>query len=88
MGDIAIKLSTALSKEVKYANVSPDDAKIGMVAMGMSDVIADAWVKLAQMVSMGTAEMVTPMVKEITGREPQSFEQFAKDSAPAFKVTA
>ena len=88
MTDIAAKLSTALSKEVKYINVSPDDAKVGMVAMGMSDIIADAWVKLAQMVSMGGAEMVTPMVKEITGREPQSFEQFAKDFASAFKVMA
>ena len=85
MTDIAAKLSTALSKEVKYANVSPDDAKVGMVAMGVSDVIADAWVKLAQMVSMGAAEMVTPMVKEVTGKEPRSFDQFARDFAHAFK---
>ena len=85
MADVAVKLSAALSKEVKYANASQDDAKAGMVAMGMSDVIADAWVQLAQMVSMGGAEMVTPMVKEITGKEPRSFDQFARDFAHAFK---
>ncbi len=85
MADIAAKLSATLSKDVKYVNASPDDAKAGMVAMGMSDVIADAWVKLAQMVSMGAAEMLTPMVKEVTGKEPRSFDQFARDFAHVFK---
>ena len=86
--DIAAKLSTALSKDVKYVNMSPDDTKAGMVAMGMPDEIADAWVQLAQMVSMGAADMTTPMVKDITGKEPRSFDQFARDFAPAFKVKA
>ena len=85
MTDVAAKLSTALSKEVKYANMSPDDAKAGMVAMGLPDEIADAWVRLAQMVSMGAADMVTPTVKEITGVEPRSFDQFARDFAHVFK---
>ncbi len=85
MADIAAKLSATLSKDVKYVNASPDDAKAGMVAMGMSDVIADAWVQLAQMVSMGAADMVTPTVKEITGVEPRSFDQFARDFAHVFK---
>ncbi len=88
MADIAAKLSAALSKEVKYVNASQDDTKAGMVAMGMSDIIADAWVQLAQMLSMGAAEMITPVAKEITGKEPRSFDDFARDFTPAFKVTA
>ena len=85
MTDIAAKLSAALRKEVKYANMSPDDAKAGMVAMGLPDEIADAWTRLAQMVSMGAADMVTPLVKEVTGEEPRSFDQFARDFAHVFK---
>ena len=51
----------------------------------MSDVIADAWVQLAQMISMGMADMTTPMVKEVLGRDPRSFNQFARDFAHVFK---
>ena len=35
--------------------------------------------------STGAANMVTPMVKEVTGPEPRSFDQFARDYAGAFK---
>ena len=83
--DIAAKLTAALSTEVKYVNMSPDDAKAGMVAMGMPDEVADAWVQLAQMVSMGSADMTTPMVKEILGKDPRSFNRYASDFAHAFK---
>ena len=85
MTDIAARLSTALSKKVKYLNVSPDDAKAGMLAMGMPDEVADAWVQLAQMVSMDKADMTTPMVKEILGRDPRDFNEFASDFAYEFK---
>ncbi len=31
-------------------------------------------------------DMVTPMVQEVTGKEPRSFDQFARDFVDAFKV--
>jgi uncharacterized protein YbjT (DUF2867 family) len=86
MSGLAQILSAVLGKEVKYMNVSQEDAKAGMMAMGMPDWMADGWVAIAMMISTGSADMVTPMVKEVTGEEPRSFERFARDYADAFKV--
>ena len=86
MGELAGKLSAVLGKEVKYVNVSQEDAKAGMMAMGMPDWMADGWVAMAMMISTGAADMVTPMVKEVTGEEPRSFDQFAGDYANAFRT--
>ncbi len=85
MSELAGKLSAVLGKEVKYANVSQDDAKAGMMAMGMPDWMADGWVAMSMMIASGAANMVTPMVKGINGEEPRSFDQFARDYASAFK---
>ena len=85
MGELAGKLSAVLGREVKYVNVSQADAKAGMMAMGMPDWMADGWVAMAMMISTGAADMVTPMVKEVTGEEPRSFDQFARDHVNAFK---
>ncbi len=43
MGELAGKLSAVLGKEVKYMNMSQDDAKAGMMAMGMPGWMADGW---------------------------------------------
>ncbi len=86
MGEQAGKVSAVLGKEVKYVNVSQDKAKADMMAMGMPDWMADGWVAIAIMISTGAADMVTPMVQEITGKEPRSFDQFARDFADAFRV--
>ncbi|MFQ6026340.1 MAG: SDR family oxidoreductase [Dehalococcoidia bacterium] len=86
MRDIARKLSGVLGREVTYADMSPSDAKAGMVRMGTPEVVADAWVQVARMVSTGAADMVTPMVEQVTGIPPRPFEQFAGDYAGAFNV--
>ncbi len=85
MGELAGKLSAVLGTEVRYVNVSQADAKAGMMAMGMPDWMADGWTAMAVMIASGAANMVTPMVKEVTGQEPRSFDQFARDYAGAFK---
>ncbi len=87
MGELGVKLSTVLGKEVRYVNVSEADAKAGMMAMGMPDWMADGWAKIALMVSTGAASAVTNHVQEITGQTPRSFDQFARDYAEAFNVT-
>ena len=85
MAEVAARFSTALGKTVKYVNLPPDKAKAGMMAMGMPDWRADAWVKLGGMIAMGKADMATPAVKDILGREPHNIDQFAADYAQAFR---
>ena len=85
MAEVAARLSTALGKPVKYVDLPPDKAKAGMMAMGMPDWRADAWVKLGGMIAMGKADMATPAVKDILGREPHNIDQFAAEYAQAFR---
>lgn len=85
MAEVAARLSTALGKPVNYVNVAPDKAKAGMMAMGMPDWRADAWVGLGGMIAMGKADMATPVVKDILGREPHNIDQFAAEYAQAFR---
>ena len=83
--DAAAKLSAVVGKEIKYVNLPPDEAKASMIAMGMPEPIAAAWVQLAGMVAQGAANMVSDHVKTITGKEPRSFYQFASEFASVFK---
>ncbi len=83
MAEVAARLSTTLGKTIKYVNVSPDEAKSGMMAMGMPDWRAGAWVGLGGMIAMGKADMATPAVKNILGREPHNVDQFAAEYAQA-----
>ncbi len=85
MAEVAARLSTALGKPVNYVNLTPDKAKAGMMAMGMPDWRADAWVGLGGMIAMGKADMATPAVKDILGREPHNIDQFAAEYAQAFR---
>ena len=84
MAEVAARLSTTLGKTIRYVNVSPEQAKSGMMAMGMPDWRADAWVGLGGMIAMGKADMATPAVKNILGREPHNVDQFATEYAQAF----
>ena len=84
MAEVAARLSTALGKTIEYVDLPPDEAKARLIATGMPDSNAEVWVKLAGMISMGIAAMVTPAVKDVLGREPRSIDQFAKDFATAF----
>ena len=85
MAEVAARLSTTLGKTVKYVNLSPEEAKSGMMAMGMPDWRADAWVGLGGMIAMGKADMVTPAVKDILGREPHNIDRFATEYSQAFR---
>ena len=86
MGELAKKMSAILDKEVKYLHISESESKDRKLAKGMPEWMAEGSVALSRMVASGVANMVTPMVKEITGQEPRSFDQFAYDYAHAFGV--
>ncbi len=82
--DIAAKLSSIYGKDVRYVNVGPEQIKSGMIAMGMPDWMADAWIELAAMVAEGKVDMTTSAVSDLTGESPGSFDQFSRDLASVF----
>lgn len=68
--------------------VSPEDAREAMVGASMPEWLADGLIKLNKEVyEPGYAASVTGGVAEATGREPRSFEEFARDHAQVFTGT-
>ncbi len=77
-GEVADKLASALGKPVKYVAVPPEAAIASMLQSGMPDWNAKALAEL-----YGT--FTTDTLKQITGREPIPFDQFARDHAAMFE---
>jgi uncharacterized protein YbjT (DUF2867 family) len=82
--EVAEILSEVTGKKINYINVSDDDARNGMKMMGMPDWLINALIELYKITRSGFGADVSPVVEQITGRNPISFNQFAKDYAEAF----
>ena len=82
---IAEILSTVVGRKINYVDVSDDKASQGMKAAGMPEVLVNAFMELNHIQKAGHASDVSPVVEQVTGKKPISFEQFARDYAEAFK---
>jgi uncharacterized protein YbjT (DUF2867 family) len=78
-------LSRAVGRTIKHVSITPEQLKQGALAMGMTEDYVDALVDLDRAYATGTLTAVTPTVKQLTGRDPIRFEQFAKDYADKFR---
>lgn len=83
--EIAQKISKAAGRDVKYVDLPDDQLRGGMLGAGVPAQYADALIDLNHYYRRNSASRVTDDVKRVTGRAPISFEQYAKESAGAFK---
>ncbi len=83
--DIAAKLSEVLGKPVEHVEVSLEDAKQGMVGAGVPEWVADGLVELNREVyAPGYGSAVEDGVPRATGRDPRTYEEFARDHERVF----
>ena len=80
----AVVLSRVLERPVRYVGLSDEEARAGMLGRGLSPFYADALIDVARAYRDGGAESVTPAVRELTGREPTTFEQFVREHRAVF----
>lgn len=78
-------LSQVLGRTINYVDVPEDAARQGMQSAGMPDVIVNALLELYTSYKAGQAATVSPVIEQVTGKKPISFEQFAKDYASGFQ---
>jgi uncharacterized protein YbjT (DUF2867 family) len=78
-------LSQAAGREIRHVAITPEQYRQGALAMGMPAPYVDALVDLDRAYAAGALVQVTDAVKELTGRDPIAFEQFAKDYADRFR---
>lgn len=82
----AEELSVATGRPVEFVPVPDEAARQSMVGAGMPEWLAGNVVKLFGILRRGTTDVTTGTVRAVTGREPRTFGQFARDHAPLFKA--
>ncbi|MFB9193400.1 SDR family oxidoreductase [Actinomadura verrucosospora] len=82
--DAAGVLSQVLDTPVRFVGLSDADARAAMLERGLPAFHADALIEVSRAYRDGGAETVTTTVRDLTGREPTTFEQFVRDHRSAF----
>lgn len=82
---IAEILSEITGRTINYIDVPVEAARQSMKDMGMPEVIVEALLELSAIIKAGYTSEVSPAVEQITGKQPISFRQFAKDYLQFFK---
>ena len=83
--EMAEKLSKALNREIKFADVSPDQMREALKAAGFPDWQADGLIEDYAHYQRGEAAKTTTGVLDATGEQPRNFDDFERDYAPAFR---
>jgi uncharacterized protein YbjT (DUF2867 family) len=82
--EMAGMLAEATGKEITFVDVSEDAARNAMLSRHTPEPIADALLELYAAHKAGKSARVTDTVQQVTGREPHTFRQFAKDYHECF----
>lgn len=86
--EMATILTRVLGREIRYVEIPAGDYKKGAIATGVPEGYADALVDLFHRYYHETREkaaIVTPTVRELVGRQPARYEEFARDYAVALR---
>ncbi len=78
-------LSNVTRKKISYVNVSEEDTRVGMKAMGWDDWLINATLQFFDLYRKGYSSQYHQKFKKYLGRRPISFTQFANDYAQAFR---
>jgi NAD(P)H dehydrogenase (quinone) len=83
--ELAAIASELSDKSVKHVRVSPDALLKGMVSAGIPALLASGLVEFDIDASRGYQAIVTPTVKELTGRDPISVRAYLSANKAALK---
>ena len=79
--ELATELSNVLGRSISHINLSPSDLKNGMLVEGMPEELADRMLDLERYFREDQASRITDDIKQVTGRDPRRFAQYARDCA-------
>lgn len=83
--EIADAISAAIEKPVSYVHVPPEYARKQLMQAGIARWLVDDMMVLCASFREGYGAAVSPAVREVTGRDPRPFAEFARDSARVFR---
>ncbi|MGO1051405.1 SDR family oxidoreductase [Crossiella sp. CA198] len=79
--EVAAALSTVAGRPIRHLDVTPEQASAAMLGNGVPEWAVRARLELYATYRAGEAELISPAVREITGREPRDFVAFATELA-------
>jgi uncharacterized protein YbjT (DUF2867 family) len=85
-GRIAKVLSAATGRPVEFVDVPEEAARQGFVEAGMPAWLVEHLIELFRIIRQGALEWTTDTVRVLTGREPRSFAEFAREHAGLFRA--
>jgi uncharacterized protein YbjT (DUF2867 family) len=84
--EVASKLSIATGRLISYINLPAAGLKQAITEAGMPEWYADMLLDLYRYYTTGQAGRITTAVTDLTGRDPTSFDQFARDYATLWRL--
>jgi len=82
--EMAQKLSKALERDIEYVDVPEEAMMSALVNIGLPPWQVDGLIEDYAHYRRGEASAIASGVKDATGAAPRSFDEFARDYAPAF----
>jgi uncharacterized protein YbjT (DUF2867 family) len=83
--DVADTYSRVLGKDVRWQEVSLEDARDSMREAGMDDELAVGFPEIMDRYRAGgSARSQSPWVEQLTGRPPRTFEEFVREHRDTF----
>jgi uncharacterized protein YbjT (DUF2867 family) len=84
--DAAQQLSNVLGRSIRYVDVSPEQARTGMLAAGMPEWYVQDMLGFYAFYATGAGAYVSDVVPRILGRPGRRFRRFVEDHRAAFDV--
>jgi hypothetical protein len=78
---VASKLSVATGTTIRYVDVPGEGVRQAMLQRGMPDWFAGAMVEVMDQTREGVADHPTYHVRDLTGKSPLSYDEFAAEHA-------
>lgn len=82
---IAEILSASLGRPIKYVNLPPEQMKQALLGGGVAEWNVNGILDLETLYRDGGASTVTGDAELVLGRQPSTYEQFARDYASSFR---
>ena len=84
---VASILSAETGRKITYEEIAPDVLRKGLLAAGVPADYAGFLLVILGFLAQGYAERTTGSVRELLGREPIAFRQYARDHRAAWNPT-
>ena len=81
---VAETFSRVLGRPIKYVNLAPEQARVGMSGMGLPEWLVNVLLGLSSIYAAGGGARVTEAVEQVGKAKPRTIAQFVRDHVLAF----